>query len=257
MKHFQVLQGSEEWLRLRMGKLTASNFDKVITAKKWEPTKGETRRAHAIYLLTELILDMPLSGVTTAAMSHGTAYEENARAAYEMLGGQEVEPCGFCTDDAMTHGASPDAFVGEEGSLEIKCPFKPEIHVEYMMRPASLVEEYFVQTQGQLFVTGRRWTDIVSYVGILPMVKVRVLPEPVFQEKLEIAVRSFCAEFSDLVVRAVELGYLKDAPATTGWIQTSDVDWVRKQRQAKPVDRSLEISDEDIEMIWAARKVAT
>ena len=62
MRHFLTQQGSREWLRLRMGKPTASSFDKLITAKKHEPTKGETRRAYAIFLLTELILDEPLSG---------------------------------------------------------------------------------------------------------------------------------------------------------------------------------------------------
>lgn len=249
MKHFHCIQGSDEWLALRMGKPTASEFDKLITAKKWEPTKGETRRAYAIYLLTELLLDMPLSGVTTASMRHGTAYEENARAAYEMLHGV-VEPCGFCTNDEQTYGASPDAFVGEEGSLEIKCPFKPQVHVEYMMNNDSLVEEYFVQTQGQLFVTGRKWTDLISYVGVLPMVKVRVAPNPIFQEKLATAVHSFCAEFSDLVIRAVDLGFLKETPTTTDWISAGAVDMVRKGRKKEP-EGDFDITEEDIAAIWA------
>lgn len=258
MKHFRVAQGSEDWLRLRLGKLTASNFEKVITPSKWEPTKGQTRRTHAIYLLTELILDMPLSGVTTASMNHGTAYEENARAAYEMLAGETVEPCGFCTNDEMTYGASPDAFVGSDGLLEIKAPFKPDVHVEYMMRPESLVEEYFVQVQGQLFVTQRKWTDLISYVGILPMVKVRCIPNPIFQEKLHVALRSFCAEFSDLVARAVDLKFLKESPPATDWIQASDVDWVREGKKKKETfreDDPMLITDDDIAAIWAMRKV--
>lgn len=263
MKHFHCKQGSEEWLRLRMGKATASDFEKLITAKKWEPTKGETRRAYAIKLLTELILDMPLSGVTTATMAHGHAYEENARAAYEMLIGKEVVPCGFITNDAMTYGASPDALVGEDGGLEIKCPAKPEIHVEYMMNNESLIEEYFVQTQGQLYVRSDEgkitgiWTDLISYVGILPMVKVRCIPNPVFQEKLHVAVRSFCAEFSDLVARAVDLKYLTQTPPATDWIQASDVDWVREGKKKKESfrdDDPMLITDEDIAAIWGKAK---
>jgi YqaJ-like viral recombinase domain len=248
MKHFPVLQGSEEWSRLRLGRPTASSFDRLITSKKWEPTKGETRAAYAIFLLTELILDMPLSGVNVAAMEHGKTYEDVARAAYEMETGQDVIECGFVTDDAMTYGASPDGLVGEEGSLEIKSPFKPEIHVAYMMDPQSLLQEYFVQTQGQLFVTGRKWTDLISYARSLPLVKVRVLPHPEFQEKLAVAVRSFCAEFSDLAQRAFDLGYLKQLPILTGWIADGDSQMIREKRRSNDPG-PLGITDQDIEVL--------
>lgn len=252
MKHFHCLQGSADWLRLRLGKPTASAFDKLITAKKWEPTKSDTRRNYAIYLLTELILDAPLSGVTTATLAHGHTTEEKARAAYEALIGKEVDLCGFITNDAQTYGASPDALVGDDGSVEIKSPFKPEIHVEYMMRPESFVEEYFVQTQGQLFVSGRQWTDLISYFSILPMVQVRIVPNPVFQEKLAAAVHSFCAEFSDLVRRAVDLGYLKETPNTTDWIEAGDVDMVKRGRQQPTPAGDFDLTDDDVARIWAA-----
>lgn len=252
MKHYPVQQGTDEWLRLRLGKPTASNFDKLITAKKWEPTKGETRRAYAIYLLTELIFDMPLSGVTTAAMQHGTDWEASARAAYEMLIGEETADAGFCTNDEMTYGASPDAFVGQTGLLEVKSPFKPEVHVEYLMNNDRLVEEYFVQVQSQLFVCeGRQWTDLISYHSSLPMVKVRCAPVPEFQDKVKLAVHSFCAEFSDLVRRAVDLGYLKQTPPTTDWITAGGVDMVRKgsKKKLEPAG-DFDLSESDIRAIW-------
>lgn len=262
MKHYHCKQGSEEWLRLRMGKPTSSAFDKLITAKKWEPTKGETRRDYAIYLLTELILDMPLAGVTTAAIQHGHTTEEKARASYEMLNGVRATPCGFITNDAGTYGTSPDSLVGTHGGLEIKSPFSPPVHVRYMMYNDELVEEYFVQAQGQLYVRSDEgkneglWTDLISYVGVMPMVQVRCIPNPVFQEKLHVAVRSFCAEFSDLVVRANALGFLDEMPTVTDWIQEGDVDYVREKRKTTKgsvEDLSkfeLDISDADIEAIW-------
>ena len=253
MKHYVVQQGSAEWARLRLGKLCSSNFDKVITAKKWEPTKGETRRSHAIYLLTELMLDEPLSGVSTASMQHGHAWEETARAAYEMLIGQEVQQAGFCVNDDHTYGARPDAFVGADGLLEIKNPFKPEIHVGYLMNNQSLIEEYWIQAQGQLFVCERKWTDLISYHAAFPMVKLRILLHPEFQEKLAVAVHSFCAEFGDLVGRAVELGYLENTPTVTEWISAGDVDMVRADRQAKKQQGDFDLTDEDVRLIWEAR----
>lgn len=237
MRQFITRQGSEEWLRLRLGVPTASNFEKLIQPKKWEPTKGDTRNKYKMFLLTELILDEPLSEDVSAAMHHGTTHEENARAAYEMQMGVDVLPGGFCTNDDETFGASPDGFVGEDGLVQFKCPFKPEIHTKYLMNPLDFAEEYFVQTQGELFVTGRKWNDLVSYVGIMPMVRVRIEPVPEFQEKLAQALHSFCAEFTDLCERAVQAGHLDRMPMKpTEWFKPP-----KKQRHEEF------ITDQDVE----------
>ena len=244
MIHHRVTQGSEEWLRLRMGRPTASEFERIITpAKKetkdgqilgWNPTKGETRRAYAVYLLTELILDTPLSGVTVSAMDHGHDWEPKARAAYEMLHGVDVELCGLCTSDDGTAAASPDGFVGEDGSIEVKCPERPQIHCEYLLRPESLKEEHWVQTQGQLYITGRKWTDLISYFGGMPMVTVRVTPDDEFQKRLDVALRSFVCELSDLVKRAKAESWIKPKAAapdhTRDWLTQDDIDVLLKSR---------------------------
>ncbi len=211
--HIPCIQGSDIWLRHRMGKPTASEFERIVQPKKWEPTKSETRRGYLVYLLTELVLDTPLSGVTTAAMQHGHDWEAKARAAYEMLTGVDTEPCGFCTNDAGTIGASPDFFVGEDGSGEIKSPFKPEIHMGYLLDDQSLVNEYFVQTQGQLYITGRKWTDIISYFGGMPMVVARVTPHAEFQSKLAAALGPFVSDLAIMVEFAKDKGWITERPA--------------------------------------------
>lgn len=226
MIHHAVVQGSEEWIRARLGKPTASEFDRIITAVKWEPTKGETRRKYAVKLLTELILDGPLDGTTTPSMVHGKDWEVKARRAYEMLEAVDVEDCGFCTDDLQTYGASPDAFVGEYGSLEIKCPERPEIHVGYLLNPDSLKDEHWVQVQGQLYVTGRKWTDLISYFMGIPMARVRIEPHPEFQKKLDVALRSFLCELSDLVELAKARGveFHQSTPESSWFAPAADPD---------------------------------
>ena len=230
MIHHLCVQGSPEWLRLRMAKPTASEFDRIITPKKWELTKGGTCRAYLIEMLTELILDMPLDRATTAAMDHGHDWEPKARAAYEMMRGVDVALCGFCANDAGTIGASPDGFVGDDGSVEIKCPEKPEIHCGYMIDPMSLAEKYFVQTQGQLFVTGRKWTDLVSYFGGMPMVVHRVTPVGEFQAKLGEALKSFCSDLALYIDMARERGWLKPPRPTLDhsgdFVTDADVDLI-------------------------------
>ena len=237
MIHHPCVQGSEEWLRLRMGGPTASEFDKIITPAKWEPAKGETRRKYLVHLLTELILDTPLTGVTTPSMLHGTSWEEKARAAYEMMRGVDVELCGFVTDDAGLYGASPDGFVGDEGSVEFKCPENPEIHCGYMLDPETLKQAYFVQTQSQLFVTGRKWTDLVSYFGGMPMVCERIRPVNEFHAKLAAALRLFTNDLALYV----------DVARTKGWLK-------HREPQKAAVKPGEGVTMEDLEMILESRR---
>lgn len=214
MRHWPCEQGSEKWLRLRMGRPTASEFERIIQPVKWEPTKSATRRTYLVYLVTELALDTPLSNVSSAAMQHGNDWEAKALATYEMMMSIDTEPAGFCTNDAGTIGASPDFFVGSDGTGEIKSPFKPEIHMGYVLDNQSLVTDYFVQTQGQLYVTGRKWTDLVSCFAGMPLVRVRVEPVPEFQSKLESALNLFVADLRLLIDMAREKGCSIAEPST-------------------------------------------
>lgn len=240
MIHHACVQGSEEWHRLRMGRPTASCFDRIITPKKWEPTKGETRRAYLVEILTELILDMPLDNVTTSAMQKGHDWEPKARAAYEMLKGVDVDLCGFCTTDDGKVGASPDgAMHSIRRSVEIKSPEKPQNHVAYMLNEQSLVDEYFSQTQGQLYVLGADYdsTDLISYFGGMPMVCVNVPKHPEFQKRLDEALKLFTNDLALYV----------DLAKTKGWIKD------REEPKVRDVSKDF-ISDADLEAILAARK---
>lgn len=236
MKHIPCVQGSEEWHRHRRGLLTASEMPRVITAKRWELATG--RLALQVELVTELALDVSLDQVTTAAMQSGRDWEPKARSAYELRYGVDVESCGFCTTDDGRIGASPDGLVGEDGGLEIKSPFKPEHHMGYLLRPDSFKEEHFVQTQSQLYVTNRKWTDLVSYFAGLPMVCVRILPHPEFQAKLDAAVKTFLRELSDLVelakARGVDFPAPSEAMPSSDWITESDLDEIiHRQREQR------------------------
>jgi hypothetical protein len=229
------IQGSEEWLRARMSRPTASEFERIITPKKWQASSSA--REYAIFLLTELILDQPLSGITTAAMEHGHATEPKAISAYEMLAGRDVELCGFCTTDDGLVGASPDGLVGDDGSVEMKSPWKPEVHVGYLLKPETLVAEYFVQVQGQLYVTERKWTDLVSYFSGMPMVQVRCVPHPEFQVALKRELDIFVRDLSALIDLAKERGWIKEhvkreSMPSKDWLTDADVDAILAQQRA-------------------------
>jgi len=237
MIHFPVKQGSEQWHDLRKGRPNSSEFEGgVITSKKWVPVAGAARRRYAVRLVTERILGVSLDYFVTPSMLHGKDWEPKALAAYEMQYGVDVQPCGYCTNDAGTAGASPDAFIGDDGSLEIKCPEQPYNHVGYLLTPETLEEEYWVQVQGQLYITGRKWTDLISYFMAMPMVCVRITPHAEFQQKLDEALRLFINDLALLTDLARERGveFAEDnevSHAYRDWLTEEDVEALIRRRK--------------------------
>lgn len=188
-----VIQGSEEWRRLRMGVPTASEFHRILT-----PTGKPSKSAepYMLQLLGELLMGRPMDAPSFPWMQRGTELESDAANWYELQCDVATRVVGFCTTDDGLIGASPDRLVGEDGLLEIKCP-APETHVRYLLFPDRGVDDaYHVQVQGQLYVTERAWCDVVSYHPELPSVIVRVTRDEEYIAKLDAALRAFCEQFA-------------------------------------------------------------
>ena len=199
-----VKQGSPEWLKLRCGLPTASNFDQILTPKGKASAQAE-RYLHT--LLAERIMGHPVIEVVTTWMDRGSQMEAEAVAYYE--GQREVDTVkvGFLTNDSGTIGASPDRFVGDDGLLEIKVP-KESTHVSYLLTRA-VDSAYYPQVQGQLWISGRRWLDILSYHPEMPPALIRVERDDAYMGILSAAVECF----------ADELGRATDDAMARGWIR--------------------------------------
>lgn len=167
--HNDVEQGSEAWLKLRAGIPTASEFHKIIT-----PTGKPSAQADGYlhHLLAEAILKRPIAGPETEAMLRGRELEPQAVAAYELQTGFDTTVCGFVTNDEGTIGASLDRLVDVNGALETKCP-NPATHVGYLLS-RKIENEKKPQVQGQLYVSGRQWVDVMSYHPEMDRVIIRV-----------------------------------------------------------------------------------
>lgn len=189
-------QGTPEWHASRCGKPTASGFDKLITTT----SKQSTQRTKYMYQLAgERVCGIPEETYQSAAMARGTATEEEARRFYEFTTGESVRKVGFCVSDCGRYGASPDGLVGEDGVLEIKCP-SLAVHVGYLL-DGKVPTDYFQQTQGQLYVTGRKWSDFISYYPGLRPLLIRVTPDGAFHRALESELNGFCAELEAIIRR--------------------------------------------------------
>jgi hypothetical protein len=179
-----IPQRSEEWDRLHIGVITASNAEKVVTPKAASPQKA-TWQAHAQKLIAERILkrQVDFAIANSKWMERGEQLEEEAFADYEILENVETKPIGFVASDDGFFGCSPDRLVGDDGLLELKCP-APQTQVKYLLS-REVEDDYRPQLQFQLWVTQRKWVDIYSYHPELPRCIIRVYPEATYQHVLQ------------------------------------------------------------------------
>lgn len=184
MKIHNVEQRSDAWFRLRLGTPTASEFSRIVTSTG-EPSKS--RSGYASQLASELYAGSPLNAWGgNLDIQRGTHLEQDAIKAYSFSRDVEVEKVGFITDDDCTYGASPDGFVGEDGSIEVKC-VNAEKHAAIILRyrkKGDTPPDHVQQTQGALLISGRKWVDLVFYHAALPMLVVRQYPIPAVQTGL-------------------------------------------------------------------------
>jgi len=63
-------------------------------------------------------------------------------------------------------GGSPDGFVGDDGGVEIKCPFNAANHLAVFLD--GMPEEHIGQIQGSMWISNRQWWDFVSFHPNMP-----------------------------------------------------------------------------------------
>lgn len=160
-----IVQGSDAWLKRRLGKATASRMAD-ITAKT-KTGYGATRANYQAEKLIERLTGNPQDTFINDAMRWGTEQEPHARLAYQFYRGVDVTETGFI-DHPMIRmaGASPDGLVGDDGMIEIKCPntatFLDVVESE------TIPEKYIKQMQFQMAVCERSWCDFVAFDPRLP-----------------------------------------------------------------------------------------
>ena len=193
-----IEQRSEAWFSARLGLCTASKFRAVISKLK-SGKPAQARIDYAIELVTERLSGQPCPHFTTAAMQWGIDQEPGARIEYEFKKGIEVLETGFMRHPSLMAGASPDGLIGEDGLIEIKCPSSVN-HVSTCLNGMS--DDHVAQVQGQLWITGRAWTDFASYDPRMPkglqLYVQRVERDDIFIANLDFEVRQFLDEVADL-----------------------------------------------------------
>ena len=151
----EVEQRTDEWLNLKLGKFSGSNFGKLFMAKS---TKGYNDLLYQIAY--ERLTWKPVEHHVTRDMEIGIEREPEARERYELLTFNKVREVGFVEHDDYC-GISPDGLIGKDGGFEAKCPkFNTLIKLHITK---EIDKNHYWQCQGSLWVTGRKWWDYFVY----------------------------------------------------------------------------------------------
>ena len=199
----EMVQGSDAWHQARCGLLTASEMDLIITAKTLKSASNDKERAHLYELLAQRITQYVEPSYISDAMLRGHTDEIEAAALYDK-NYAPVQRVGFITNDkwGFTIGCSPDGMVGNDGLIECKSraqKYQLKTIIEYAADD-KIDPDFMIQVQTLLLVTERKWCDLVSYCGGLPMVTVTVEPD----EKIQAAIVDAATAFEERLKAAKE-----------------------------------------------------
>lgn len=167
-----VEQGSIDWFRARLGKITASQVSCILDEPR---TKSKTWTDKAVSYMQQLAAERLLlegqimPSFSTSSMDWGKEKEEDARRHYEQQTGLSISEAQFKTLDGNSDiGASADGLVKKNmfdneynKVIEIKCPFNPLHHIKKFIEP--ICKEHYAQIQLNMMVHDIHEADYVSY----------------------------------------------------------------------------------------------
>ncbi len=164
MSWIDVEQNTDEWLDMRIAKVTGSAVGKIMA--NYGKAFGEPAKKAAITIARELVTGKRsmIEGYSNAHMERGHEQEPIARGLYEDLTFCDVSNGGFY-DNGLT-GCSPDGLVNDDGLIEIKSVIDTT-HFATMQRD-SFDPAYRWQLYFNLKESGREWIDFVSYCADFP-----------------------------------------------------------------------------------------
>lgn len=169
-----VQQRTSEWYELRRGTVSASQLSRplgMFERRDRQTGEFDATERHAYFLrLRNRELDPPLDAESAIKANWGTVHEDRVLETYRQLRGDSELPLDVGSQPHSVHPwlrASPDGVVGDDGLVEIKCPYKLK---DDMPHTTDWVENgpwsnfwipnhYLAQMNVQMEVMDRPWCD--------------------------------------------------------------------------------------------------
>lgn len=171
---YDVEQGSDDWKELKLGVVSASCFDRIITST------GKSSSRAKVYqnkLLAEWLTGVPIESFKNEWMDIGNIREGQSRSLYEMVKDTQVKEVGFVYKNHLKLvGSSPDGLSQFDvitdtfkKGYETKCP-SGGVHIENLLS-GKIPSKHIPQVQGSMYVTGLDSWDFMSYYpGMKPLI---------------------------------------------------------------------------------------
>lgn len=193
-KYLNIEQGSESWLQIRLGKVTASRVADVLA--KTKTGVSASRGNYLIELALQRVTGVIEASYTNDAMQWGKDNEQTARTAFEVAHNVFVDQVAFVDHPTIKDfGCSPDGIIGDS-LLELKCPYQSAVHWSYFKDGCP--SKYYTQIQAQMSCTGAKSVWFVSFDPRMPtrsqLYIEEVMREEEFIKKLEDEVKQFLNE---------------------------------------------------------------
>ena len=162
-----VQQNTDEWFNLRLGRITSSNFAKIMANEG--KAFGEPAKEYAEKIALEFVTNKrdETANFSNSYMDRGHELEPVAIELYEIETFNEVTNGGF--NYLGNIGDSPDGNVGEGGCIEVKSVI-PKTQWK-RLKKGGIDLAYKYQIQGHIWLGQKVWCDFVSYCPEMPQGK--------------------------------------------------------------------------------------
>lgn len=194
----QVQQGSEMWLKTRLGVLTASNASKIVAKKD-----SETRLTYMCELVAQVCTG-EVEEINSKYLDWGHDHEAAARSAYSFESGFEIKEIPFVfKNETFRIGASPDGTINDKIGVEIKCPYNSANYIKFLCED-KIKSEYLWQVQFSMYVLD---CDEYHFCQFHPSMKrrpikiVQILKDEEKQKTLADAVPQFIYDMDQMLLK--------------------------------------------------------
>ena len=212
-------QTSDQWHLLRLGVITASKAECLISKKRGSKghsygtdfvsaTKNDSKRqTYMLELVSEIASARLPDDIRAKPMQWGRDHEAAAREAYEAATFTTFKELPFIyKDQNMRAGISPDGLNDDHvGGLELKCPWSSKVFIEFLVDDA-IKPEYRHQCQFSMWVTGREYWDFANFDPRMQNIKklhyTRIERCPVAMEVFDEAYQSFFSDMDKMLAKA-------------------------------------------------------
>lgn len=184
-------QRSPEWFSARVGRVTGSVAGAILGHAPYATRDDILRRMVRDYHGAESEFQGNI------ATKFGEMHEAGALIDYRLETGNDVELVGFIEKDEWA-GCSPDGLIGDDGGLEIKCPFGKRKDAVPQFKYLAHQPHYYDQIQFSLWVTGREWWHFFQWAPGGTMLEY-VDPDPAWRDKFLPILHDFWLEYLDAI----------------------------------------------------------